>query len=86
MFAFSKTLPALPAPDVATEICPLSEMLKVGTGANPGAVTVICPAFPVLDAVLNNPLSGTGDRRQVRRPVTVKSPRLPRTQYACYRP
>jgi hypothetical protein len=37
---FSKMLPALPAPDVATEIVP-SAMFNVG------ADTVICPAFPV---------------------------------------
>jgi hypothetical protein len=49
-------LPALPAPDVATDIVPPSAMVSVGTGANAGAVTVICPAFPVLDAVLSNPL------------------------------
>ena len=60
MFAFSKMLPALPAPDslsdVATDIFPLSPIVNVGTGVEPGAATVICPAFPVLDAVLNNPL------------------------------
>ena len=60
MFAFSKMLPALPAPDslsdVATDIFPLSAIVNVGTDVEPGAATVICPAFPVLDAVLNNPL------------------------------
>jgi len=56
LFAFSKILPAFPAPDVATDIVPPSAIVSVGTGANAGAVTVICPAFPVLDAVLNNPL------------------------------
>ena len=56
MFAFSKMLPALPAPEVATDIVPPSAIVNVGTGVEPGAATVICPAFPVLDAVLNNPL------------------------------
>jgi hypothetical protein len=56
VFAFSKMLPALPAPTVSTEIFPPSAIANVGTGAVPGAVTVISPAFPVLDAVLNNPL------------------------------
>ena len=55
-FAFSKMLPALPAPDVATDIVPPSAIVNVGTGANAGAVTVICPAFPVSDAVLKSPL------------------------------
>ena len=45
LFAFSKMLPALPAPDslsdVATEIFPLSAIVNVGTGAEPGANTVI---------------------------------------------
>ena len=57
VFAFSKMLPALPAPDVATDIVPPSAIVNVGTGANAGADTVICPAFPVLEAVLNNPLA-----------------------------
>jgi hypothetical protein len=57
IFAFSKMLPALPAPDVATDIVPPSAMFNVGTGANPGAVTVICPAFPVLEVVLKSPLA-----------------------------
>ena len=57
VFAFSRMLPALPAPDVATDIVPPSAIVNVGTGANAGADTVICPAFPVLDAVLNNPLA-----------------------------
>ena len=56
LLAFSKTLPALPPPDVSTEIFPPSAIVNVGTGANPGADTVIWPAFPVLEAVLNNPL------------------------------
>ena len=56
VFAFSETLPAFLPPDVATEIFPLSAIVNVGTGVRPGAATVICPAFPVLDAVLNNPL------------------------------
>ena len=56
VFAFSKMLPALPAPDVATDIVPPSAIVNVGTGAKAGADTVICPAFPVLEAVLNNPL------------------------------
>ena len=60
VFAFSETLPALPArhgsANVATEIFPLSAIVNVGTGVEPGAATVICPAFPVLYAVLNNPL------------------------------
>jgi hypothetical protein len=43
-------LPALPAPSVATEILPPSAIVKVGVD------TAISPAFPVLDAVLNNPL------------------------------
>ena len=44
---------ALPAPDVATEI-----FRAIGhRQRRPGEPrTVICPAFPVLDAVLNNPL------------------------------
>ena len=53
-------LPASPAffivPVVATDIFALSAIVNVGTGANDGAETVICPALPVLDAVLNNPL------------------------------
>ena len=56
VFAFSRMLPALPAPDVATDIVPPSAIVNVGTGANAGADTVICPAFPLLAAVLNNPL------------------------------
>ena len=60
LFAFKKILPALPAPDslsdVTTDIFPLSPIVNVGTGVEPGAATVICPAFPVPDAVLNNPL------------------------------
>ena len=48
MFAFSKMLPALPAPEVSTEIFPPSAIVNVGTGANAGADTIICPAFPVL--------------------------------------
>jgi hypothetical protein len=55
VFAFSKILPALPAPDVSTEIFPPSAIVNVGTGAKAGAVTVIRPAFPVPDAVLNKP-------------------------------
>ena len=43
-------MPALPAPEVATEIVPPSFMVNVGV------VTEISPAFPVLDAVLNSPL------------------------------
>jgi hypothetical protein len=45
-------LPALPAPEVATEIVPLWLIAKVGVE------TVTSPAFPVLEAVLNNPLPG----------------------------
>ena len=57
VFAFSEMLPALPlARMCATDIFPLSAIVNVGTGVEPGAATVICPAFPVLDAVLNNPL------------------------------
>ena len=56
IFAFSEMFPALPSPEVATEIFPPSAIVSVGTGANAGADTVICPAFPVLEAVLNNPL------------------------------
>ena len=56
LFAFSKILPALPAPKVSTEIFPPSAIANVGTGANAGAVTVICPALPVLAAVLNSPV------------------------------
>jgi hypothetical protein len=56
--AFNKMLPALPAPDVATDIVPPSAIVNVGTGVNAGADTVISPAFPVLAAVLNNPLPG----------------------------
>ena len=41
LFAFSKMLPALPAPDVSTEIFPPSAIVSVGTGANAGADTVI---------------------------------------------
>ena len=37
---FSKMLPALPAPDVATDIVPSAIV-------NVGADTLICPAFPV---------------------------------------
>ena len=48
--------PSTPCPDVSTDIFPPSAIVNVGTGANAGADTVICPAFPVLDAVLNNPL------------------------------
>jgi hypothetical protein len=43
-------LPAFPAPDVATEIVPPSPMVNVGVE------TLICPALPVLEAVLNNPV------------------------------
>jgi hypothetical protein len=49
-------LPAFPVPDVATDIVPPSAIVNVGTGASAGAVTVIWPALPVPDAVLNNPL------------------------------
>jgi hypothetical protein len=56
LLAFTEILPALPPPEVSTEIFPPSAIVKIGTGANAGADTVICPAFPVLDAVLNNPL------------------------------
>ena len=47
---FNDALPALPAPEVATEIVPPLFIVNVGV------VTVIAPALPVLDAVLNNPL------------------------------
>ena len=56
MFATSLTLPASPAPDVATEIFAPSAIVNVGTAVKPGADRVICPAFPVLDAVLSKPL------------------------------
>jgi hypothetical protein len=60
VFALSKILPASPAsamaPLVATDIVPPSDIVNVGTGANDGADTVIFPASPVFDAVLNNPL------------------------------
>ena len=60
LFAFSEDTPGASCSrlldDVATDIFPLSPIVNVGTGVEPGAVTVICPAFPVLDAVLNNPL------------------------------
>ena len=56
LLTFSEMLPALPSPEVATEIFPPSAIVNVGTGADDGADTVICPAFPVPDAVLNNPL------------------------------
>jgi hypothetical protein len=56
VFALSKMLPALPAPDVSTEIFPPSTIANIATGANAGAVTVICPALPVLAAVLNSPV------------------------------
>ena len=48
--AFNKMLPALPAPEVATEIVPPSLIAKVGVE------TVTSPAFPVLDVVLKSPL------------------------------
>ena len=40
----------MPISVVATEIVPPPPIVNVGV------VRVICPAFPVLDAVLNNPL------------------------------
>ena len=46
MFAFSKMLPALPLPDVATDIFPPSASANVGTGAKAGADTVISPRVP----------------------------------------
>jgi hypothetical protein len=56
LLTFSEILPALPPPEVATEIFPPSAIVSDGTGAKAGADTVICPALPVLEAVLNNPL------------------------------
>ena len=50
LVTFSAMLPALPAPEVATEIVPPSPMVNVGVK------TLICPAFPVPEVVLNNPL------------------------------
>ena len=50
LFTFSEALPALPAPEVATEIIPPSAMVNIGV------VKLIAPALPVLDAALNNPL------------------------------
>src|SRR4029434_5129636 len=50
LVTFSAMLPAFPGPDVATEIVPPSPMASVGVE------TLICPAFPVLEDVLNNPL------------------------------
>ena len=49
-------LPALPMPEVATEIVPPSPIVNVGVD------TAIWPAFPVLDAVLNNPLTASAAR------------------------
>ena len=51
MLTFTEILPALPLPSVATEIVAPSPIVNVGVE------TVICPAFPVLDDVLNNPLA-----------------------------
>ena len=50
LLTFSNTLPAFPAPDVATEIAPPLLIAKVGVD------TLTSPASPVFDAVLNNPL------------------------------
>jgi hypothetical protein len=50
LLTFSAMLPASPAPEVATEIVPPSPIVSVGV------VTVISPALPVFDAVLNSPL------------------------------
>ena len=49
-------------------------IVSVGTGANAGAVTVICPAFPVLDAVLNNPLPAPEMETNSLSTVTANSP------------
>ena len=54
-------LPALPAPSVATEIVPPSPIVNVGV------VTVISPALPVFDAVLNSPAAIAGDRHGIGR-------------------
>ena len=51
MLTFSEMLPALPLPSVATEIVPPLLIAKVGVD------TATSPAFPVFDAVLNNPLA-----------------------------
>ena len=53
VFTFARIFPALPAPAVATEILPPSATVNVGVD------TAICPAFPVLEAVLKMPLLGS---------------------------
>jgi hypothetical protein len=50
LVTLSAMFPAFPPPVVATEIAPPSPMVKFGVE------TVTSPAFPVLDAVLNNPV------------------------------
>jgi hypothetical protein len=50
LFTFNEILPASPAPSVAAEIVPPSLIAKIGVE------TATSPAFPVPEAVLNNPL------------------------------
>jgi hypothetical protein len=66
VLTFSEMLPALPAPSVATEIVP-PLMAKVGVE------TVISPAFPIFDAVLNSPVPVPEIETELAA-VTVKSP------------
>jgi hypothetical protein len=68
---FSAMLPAAPAPVVATEIVPPLLSAKVGVD------TVICPALPVLSAVLKRPLAEPpGDVPEIETEFAV-TPRLP---------